>query len=59
MLKYGWAPDEKTFLIFDDAQTTYEDYNLWNELFKNISTDDNQFAAAFAGYESPTSPYHT
>jgi hypothetical protein len=53
--EYGWEPEEKTFLIFDDAQTTYEDYNLWNELFKNISTDDNQFVIAFASYGIPTS----
>jgi hypothetical protein len=52
--KYGWVTGERTFFIFDDAQTTYGDIDLWNQLFKSIHDFDNRFAIAFASYGSPT-----
>ena len=52
----GWVPGEKTVFIFDDAQGTYEDLNLWSTFFKNITPFDDEFVIAFASYGSPTYP---
>jgi hypothetical protein len=53
--EFGWVQGQKTVLIFDEAQLSYEDPSLWNELFKNIHFYANVFAIAFASYGSPTS----
>jgi hypothetical protein len=51
----GWVQGKKTVFIFDDAQLSYEDIDLWGEFFKNIEAYDDLFAIAFASYGSPTS----
>jgi hypothetical protein len=51
----GWVQGEKTVFIFDDAQLSYEDIDLWGEFFVNIEAYDDLFAIAFASYGSPTS----
>jgi hypothetical protein len=51
----GWVQGEKTVFIFDEAQLSYEDIDLWGEFFKNIESYDDLFAIAFASYGSPTS----
>jgi hypothetical protein len=53
--KYDWAPGKRTFLIFDEAQTSYEDTALWIQYFKALPGHNKQFAVAFASYGSPTS----
>lgn len=53
--KYGWVPGKKTVFIFDEAQTTYEDYSLWDEFIKNIQAYNDRFAIALASYGSPSS----
>jgi hypothetical protein len=50
----GFRKTEKSYLIFDEAQMSYQDAELWDRFFKNLETYD-QFAIAFAGYGSPTS----
>ena len=45
---------EKTVFIFDEAQGSYVDSDLWGEFFKNIRGFPNVFAIAFARYGSPT-----
>jgi hypothetical protein len=53
--KKAWVPGEKTVFVFDDAQVTYRDGELWNELFKNIHEHRDRRAIAFASYGSPIS----
>ena len=53
--KRGWELGKKTVFIFDEAQLSYEDSNLWFEFFKNIRTYNGALAIAFASYGSPTS----
>jgi hypothetical protein len=51
----GWVQSRKTIFIFDEAQLSYEDFNLWNEFFKSVADYPNLFVIAFASYGSPTS----
>jgi hypothetical protein len=51
----GWKPDEDTVFIFDEAQVSYKDGELWNELFKGIHAYRDRRAIAFASYGSPAS----
>jgi energy-coupling factor transporter ATP-binding protein EcfA2 len=51
----GWIPGEDTVFIFDEAQVTYKDGELWNELFKGIHDYPDRRAIAFASYGSPSS----
>jgi len=50
----GWVQGQKTIFIFDDAQSSYEDFNLLGEFFKNVVSYDIQFVIAFASYGNPT-----
>jgi hypothetical protein len=50
----GWKKWDKTVFIFDEAQLTYWDFNLWNSFFKSIH-DFECYAIVFASYGSPTS----
>jgi hypothetical protein len=49
---HDWIPKAKTFFIFDEAQATYEDNELWYSFFKEAHRKA-QFAIAFASYGSP------
>jgi hypothetical protein len=50
-----WNRSEKTVFIFDDAQVTYNDVGLWNNLFKGIKDYfPYRRAIAFASYGSPS-----
>jgi len=51
----GWIPGKDTVFIFDEAQVTYKDVELWNELFKGIHDYPDRRAIAFASYGSPSS----
>jgi hypothetical protein len=51
----GWIPGENTVFIFDEAQVSYKDTQLWNELFKGIHDIPDRRAIAFASYGSPSS----
>ena len=51
----GWIPGEDTVSIFDEAQESYKDVELWNELFKGIHDYPDRRAIAFASYGSPSS----
>jgi hypothetical protein len=47
---------EPTILIFDEAQTSYWDANLWNEIFKNIRPSSfpiKHRAIIFTSYGGP------
>jgi len=50
----GWKSGDETVFIFDEAQETYWDTNLWNMFFKSIH-DYCYTAIVFASYGSPTS----
>ena len=51
----GWIPKENTVFIFDEAQESYKDGELWNDLFKCIHDYPERRAIAFASYGSPSS----
>ena len=51
----GWIPGEDTVFIFDSAQASYKDGELWNNLFKGIHDYRDRRAIAFATYGSPSS----
>jgi len=51
----GWIPGKDTVFIFDEAQVTYNDGGLWNDLFKGIQDYPDRRAIAFASYGSPSS----
>ena len=51
----GWIPKESTVFIFDEAQESYKDGELWNDLFKCIHDYPDHRAIAFASYGSPSS----
>lgn len=46
---------KKTYFIFDEAQVSYVDDELWSNFFRILSHWDNQFAIAFASHGSLTS----
>jgi hypothetical protein len=50
----GWDKHEPTVFIFDEAQLSYWDGDLWNNLFKCMSFTECR-AIAFASYGRPTS----
>jgi hypothetical protein len=50
-----WVPEKKTVFIFDDAQMSYRDRELWNDFFKTMHGYGNRRAIAFTSYGSPTS----
>ena len=41
-----------TYLLFDDAQDTYCDLELWNAFFKNVTSMANIYVALFCSYGS-------
>ena len=51
----GWKQGKKTFFIFDEAQMSYGDIDLWVGFFKELPSFKDQFAIAFASYGSPNS----
>ena len=53
-MRKGWIPGENMVFIFDEAQESYEDGELWNELFKGIHNYPDRRAIAFANYGSPS-----
>ena len=54
--EHDWVQGKRTYFIFDEAQSSYEDVGLWNTFLKNITGDINVYAIAFASYGSPYSP---
>jgi hypothetical protein len=51
----GWEEGKKTVFIFDEAQTTYEDFDLWSVFFKSAVAYNDIFVIAFASFGSPIS----
>ena len=49
----------ETVFIFDEAQTTYNDTNLWNDFFKSINYYPQFRVILFSSYGSPTTRYVT
>ena len=47
-VRKGWMPEKNTVFIFDEAQLSYQDVELWNRLFNNIRDYPNRRAIAFA-----------
>jgi hypothetical protein len=50
----GWVRHKEIAFIFDEAQLSYGDGDLWNNIFKSIRFHDDR-AIAFASYGSLTS----
>ncbi len=55
MVEKGWVQNKRTFFIFDEAQLSYKDFDLWTVFFKNMQGSNDRFAIAFASYGSPSS----
>jgi hypothetical protein len=53
----GWIQGENTVFVFDEAQMSYDDGDLWHNLFKSIHTHPNRCAIIFASYGSATSHF--
>ena len=53
--KKGWTPDKETVFIFDEAQMSYKDTELWMDLFKCIHAYRERRAIVFVRYGSPSS----
>ena len=51
----GWTPGKDTVFIFDNAEVTYTDADLWSGLFKSIHDYLNRRAILFSSYGSPNS----
>jgi hypothetical protein len=51
----GWVQHAKTVFVFDEAQASYEDGDLWNNFFKSIQNYHNCRAIVFASYGSASS----
>jgi hypothetical protein len=56
--KMGWVRGKKTVFIFDDAQVSYGDSELWLEFFKNHKVFNVPYVIGFARYGGPTSSIH-
>lgn len=54
--RLGWVEQNKTVFIFDEAQVSYGDSDLWNNFFKSIHEYPRCRAIIFASYGSPTAP---
>jgi hypothetical protein len=50
-----WKEGEDTVFIFDEAQASYADGALWNDLFKCMRQYRDRRVIAFASYGSPSS----
>ena len=55
-LEKGWVEDQQTVFVFDGAQLSYVDGDLWNNFFKSIHLYSNCRAITFTSYGSPTTP---
>jgi hypothetical protein len=55
-IEKGWVEDQQTVFVFDEAQLSYVDGDLWNNFFKSIHLYSNCRAIAFTSYGSPTTP---
>jgi predicted AAA+ superfamily ATPase len=44
-----------TYLLFDEAQETYHDLQLWDSFFKSVKTMPNMHVALFCSYGSASS----
>ncbi len=51
----GWDKGANTVFIFDEAQMTYWDEQLWRDFFRMLGDYNNLWAIAFASYGDPTS----
>ena len=51
----GWIPLQQTVFIFDEAQLSKWDGDLWHNFFKSISSFPERRAIAFTTYGSPYS----
>jgi len=45
-------PTHPTYLLFDEAQDTYRDLELWNTFFKSVERMANMYVALFCSYGS-------
>ena len=54
---HGLDYRNETVFIFDEAQSTYTDTNLWNDLFKCINNYPQFRVILFSRYGSPTTRY--
>ena len=50
----GWSVDRDTVFIFDNAESTYVDSDLWTGLFKNLHDYPRPRAIMFSSYGSPS-----
>jgi hypothetical protein len=53
--RHGWVPGQQTVFIFDNAEMSYKDWDLWTGLFKSIHEYDDRRAIVFTSYGTPTS----
>jgi len=53
----GWERGTNTVFIFDEAQITYWDQQLWRDFFRVLGDYNNLRAIAFASYGDPTSRF--
>jgi len=51
----GWVKLAQTVFIFDEAQLSYRDGDLWDNFFKSMHSFTGHRAIAFSSYSSPTS----
>ena len=51
----GWEKGANTVFIFDEAEQTYWDQQLWRDFFRMLRDYDNLRAIAFASYGDPSS----
>ena len=54
----GWVQGDKTVFIFDNAEVTYADPELWIDLFRSIHDYPTRRAIIFTSYGSPNSRIH-
>lgn len=52
--RLGWVKENKSVIIFDEAQVSYGDADLWNNFFKSIHEYPFCRVIIFASYGSPT-----
>ena len=58
LLEQGWKAGAKTVFIFDEAQLSYWDGQLWNSFFKDLSRHTpDRWTIIFASYGNPSSRF--
>lgn len=55
----GWVERNKMVFIFDEAQVTYNDGNLWNDFFKSINQYPCCCVIVFTSYGNPSTRIST